>query len=25
VKEGISAEGEATMPYFTGNKTDEKK
>ncbi|MCZ2244232.1 sugar transferase, partial [Neisseria meningitidis] len=21
----ISAEGEATMPYFTGNKTDEKK
>ena len=24
VKEGISAEGEATMPYFTGNKTDEK-
>lgn len=25
IKEGISAEGEATMPYFTGNKTDEKK
>ena len=25
VKEGISAKGEATMPYFTGNKTDEKK
>jgi len=25
IKEGISAEGEATMPYFTGNDTDEKK
>ena len=25
IKEGISAEGEATMPYFTGNNTDEKK
>ncbi|MGN6910576.1 sugar transferase, partial [Neisseria sp. P0017.S003] len=25
VKECISAEGEATMPYFTVNKTDEKK
>ena len=24
IKEGISAEGEATMPYFTGNDTDEK-
>jgi len=25
IKEGISAEGEATMPYFTGNDSDEKK
>ena len=25
IKEGISAEGEATMPYFTGNDTDAKK
>ena len=25
IKEGISAEGEATMPYFTGNNTDAKK
>ena len=25
IKEGISAEGEATMPYFTGNDIDEKK
>ncbi|WP_165008787.1 sugar transferase [Neisseria yangbaofengii] len=25
VKEGISANGEATMPYFTGNKTNEEK
>lgn len=25
IKEGISAEGEATMPYFTGNDTDSKK
>ena len=25
IKEGISAEGEATMPYFAGNDTDEKK
>ena len=25
IKEGISAEGEATMPYFTGNDTDTKK
>lgn len=24
IKEGISAEGEATMPYFTGNQTNEK-
>ncbi|PSJ79560.1 sugar transferase [Neisseria iguanae] len=24
IKEGISADGEATMPYFTGNKTEEK-
>lgn len=25
IKEGISADGEATMPYFTGNDTNEKK
>ena len=25
IKEGISAAGEATMPYFTGNDTDAKK
>lgn len=25
VREGISAEGEATMPYFTGNQDHEKK
>lgn len=25
IKEGISAEGEATMPYFTGNDSHEKK
>lgn len=25
IKEGISAEGEATMPYFTGNDSDEQK
>ena len=25
IKEGISAEGEATMPYFTGNDSDETK
>ena len=25
IKEGISADGEATMPYFTGNDSDEKK
>ena len=25
IKEGISAEGEATTPYFTGNDTDAKK
>ena len=25
IKEGISAEGETTMPYFTGNNTDAKK
>lgn len=25
VKEGISAEGEATMPYFTGNQDQEEK
>ena len=25
IKEGSSAEGEATMPYFTGNDTDAKK
>ena len=25
IKEGNSAEGEATMPYFTGNDTDAKK
>ena len=25
IKEGISAEGEATMPYFTGNDSNEQK
>lgn len=25
IKEGISAEGEATMPYFTGNDSNDKK
>ncbi|EGV37386.1 pilin glycosylation protein PglB [Neisseria weaveri LMG 5135] len=25
IKEGISAEGEATMPFFTGNDHDDKK
>ena len=25
IKEGITADGEATMPFFTGNDTNEKK